>query len=126
MSQDNTPICGNCVNMRDDTGYCGRITRYVNFFDDAQPRCFVSRYGDADTVVPRRAKHRQPAHHDTTPAGMQYCPRCGRTLPLEAFGICLRRASRRAYYCKACAVEYQKEYRARLRAGLGIEKDKNR
>ena len=119
-------ICGNCVNMRDDNGYCGRITRYVNFFDDAQGRCFVSRDGEPGTVVIRRTKRKQPARHDASPSGKQYCSRCGRTLPLEAFGFCMRRPSGRAYYCKACAVEYQKEYRARLRAGLGIEKDKNR
>lgn len=106
MNQDSTPICGNCVNMRDDNGYCGRVSQYVNFFDDAQGRCFVSRFGDTETVMSRQVKHKQPARHDVTPAGMQYCPRCKRTLPLEAFGFCMRRPSGRAYYCKACAVEY--------------------
>jgi hypothetical protein len=120
-------ICGNCINMRDDNGYCGRITRYVNFFDEAQGRCFVSRDGEPGTAPTRkRAKRRQPSRYDPVPSGMQYCPRCGRTLPKDAFGACLRRPNGRAYYCKECALEYQKEYRARMRAQMGIEKDRKR
>ena len=112
--------------MRDDNGWCGRITRYVNFFDDAQGRCFVSRDGEPDTIPVRRHMRQKPARKETIPSGMQYCPRCGRTLPFAAFGISSSRPNGRAYYCRACAVEYQHEYRARLRTQLGIEKDRKR
>ena len=34
MSQktDTNPRCGDCVNMRKEDGYCGRVGRYVNYF----------------------------------------------------------------------------------------------
>ena len=72
MKKNNT--CGDCVNMHELDGYCGRQSRYVNFFDDAPAACFVSRTDVEETIA--------AAPKPATP-GTKVCKDCGRELPLE-------------------------------------------
>lgn len=40
------------------------------------------------------------------PDGMKTCPKCGRELPLESFGVCPENADGRTYYCNDCRAKF--------------------
>ena len=92
MSNNTTnPRCGDCVNMREEDGYCGRVGRYVNYFRKAC-KDYVDR--NATDTVKAAAP---PAKPDT-----RTCKQCGRELPLEQFTRSCKSRDGYTHTCKEC------------------------
>lgn len=122
-------ICGDCVNMREEDGYCGRLGRYVNYFlaacknyvdriavAEEQAAASMPQPEELDVRVKADAKMRRKGilHPDPKPS-TKVCKTCGRELPLDQFpkhiksrdghdGVCMdckREAMRRAQQARA-------------------------
>lgn len=93
MSQktDTNPRCGDCVNLRNEDVYCGRVGRYVNYFRVAC-KDYVDR-NDPDTV-----KAEAPKEKPTT----RTCKQCGRELPLDQFTRSCKSRDGYTHTCKEC------------------------
>lgn len=127
-------ICGDCVNMRPEDGYCGRQTAYVNYFDEAPGACFVSRTEVEEFIssAPKPNKLKkdkkevklQPdgrpkfrgRHGYDLPADQKYCARCGRVLPRTAFGSCKAKYDGLASWCKECSNAAARESHVKKKA----------
>ena len=94
MSQEtdiNNPRCGDCVQMREEDGYCGRVGRYVNYFRVAC-KDYVDR--NATDTVKAEAPKEKP--------GTRVCKQCGRELPLEQFTRSCKSRDGYTHTCKEC------------------------
>ena len=92
MSNNTTnPCCGDCVQMRKEDGYCGRVGRYVNYFH-AACKGFVDR-NDVEATIAAAP----PAKPDT-----RTCKQCGRELPLEQFTRSCKSRDGYTHTCKEC------------------------
>ena len=93
QSTDTTtsPRCGDCVNMRKEDGYCGRVGRYVNYFRKA-----CKDYVDRKDVEANIAAA-PPAKPNT-----RTCKQCGRELPLEQFTRSCKSRDGYTHTCKEC------------------------
>ena len=109
--------CGDCVNMRADDGYCGRLGRYVNYFrvacKDYADRIEAAEKEAIDSmpepeepavrVNPERAtaaKMRRRAEKE--PGTEKTCKNCGRTLPLEQFAKHAKSRDGHSCTCQEC------------------------
>ena len=86
-----TPLCGSCVNMREEDGYCGRVGRYVNYFRKAC-KGYVDR-NDVEATIAAAP----PAKPNT-----RTCKQCGRELPLEQFTRSCKSRDGYTHTCKEC------------------------
>lgn len=125
-STDTNPRCGDCVNMRKEDGYCGRVGRYVNYFrkackdlvdrieaEEEKTLASMPEPEEPDVRVKADAKMRRKAEKKAVTE--KTCKNCGRTLPIDQFpahskskdghdGVCMdckREAMRRAQQARA-------------------------
>ena len=90
-STDTNPRCGDCVQMRKEDGYCGRVGRYVNYFH-AACKDYVDR--NATDTVKAEAPKEKP--------GTRVCKQCGRELPLDQFTRSCKSRDGYTHTCKEC------------------------
>lgn len=90
-STDTNPRCGDCVQMREEDGYCGRVGRYVNYFRVAC-KDFVDR-NDVEATIAAAP----PAKPNT-----RTCKQCGRELPLEQFTRSCKSRDGYTHTCRDC------------------------
>ena len=110
------PRCGDCVQMREEDGYCKHLGRYVNYFriacKDYVDRIAVAEQQAAASMpepeepevrVKEDAKMRRKAllHPDPKP-GTRVCKQCGRELPLEQFTRSCKSRDGYTHTCKEC------------------------
>jgi len=141
MSETNN--CGNCVRMRKTDGWCP-MHGFVNALS-VRP-CFCGEDDTPPPVRPRRlekreveaAKKQQRAEDirqrkreymrkyreaqrlnkpKSAPDGMKVCIRCGKTLPLSAFGRCSAAKDGYQSDCKECHNAYGRELYERRKGG---------
>lgn len=109
-------ICGSCVNMRKEDGYCGHLGRYVNYFrvacngyvdriEAAEKEAFASmpEPEEPEVRVKEDAKMRRMAllHPDPKPT-TRTCKSCGRELPLDKFTRSCKSRDGYTHTCKEC------------------------
>lgn len=117
------PRCGDCVNMRKEDGYCGRLGRYVNYFrvackdfadriEAAEKESLASmpEPEEPEVRVKADAKIRRKGilHPDPKPT-TKICKDCGRELPLDQFP---RHPKSRDGHTSVCAECYSKKMKA--------------
>lgn len=108
----NTEICGHCAAMRPDNGYCHKIGRYVNFFDEA--KCFSGLpEKHVESLHKFRIRHDNRRNRPITTANRteKVCSCCGRLLPIMEFVVSRRASDGHDCYCRACKAQKRKQWK---------------
>lgn len=109
MRTENT--CGHCAVVNPSNGYCKRTGKYVNALSTMP--CFVEKSDFSDQMCVAKKRPVLIKYRSTADRTEKLCTACGRTLPIDSFGIARRSKDGHNYYCLECIRERDRKRRSR-------------